>query len=1303
MATPPSWAVPKSGGTPAPAPTAPKPAPSGGIGGFVSKVVSGAESFVGGLFGAKKAAPATAPSAPAWAVAKSAASTPAATSATSSTTPTPTPAAPTSAPGPTTPSWAVPQGGAPDNTQKKSDVSDGDTPFGNLFQSPDLSVNDSTAQMDSGPDPIATLAQGLPRDAATIGVSAGQAVANMISPKLGAAADISIDPSKMGPLGRIVLGSEPITGLADTAASYEQSIKSSTFAKEYGLDKYATPLAIGGAVVPVSLDFLGLGGEENAVTALAKASSIEEVAPILRQIGVHEDLIPSVAEKLAGITDKKEVKSALDSIDALQKSTTVHTPGDTETSVHDVPSGEDVLPKEKVDPLDPNAEKPAPAAEEAPAKTHATEPPRPVDEVEKDLEEAIFKRSFISDVAADHPGRALAKYRSNATGELPEIRGRKGPALGANGKPIKDTRGAFNKRGDDILQDALGQEESEGGDIDIGNQRLAEYTQVRDQLRAEDENIRALRAELRESKAQEALQEESQRATTRIEKGSRSVREPRTKAERQEGTPGDYLRRGAEVVRSGRTESVAEPMAKGIARESWQKAAVAETLYGDIEKGPFKGWSTRLRNWYQDWVYARQAVGVETKVALKPFEVLKSAKMDWVYEYLGRGIKDGRVVEGSRSRYGMFGQVEKQLSRWLDEEQAAGIKVAEKDNYLPIYLKNAAEESEGELNGRRLGLRPGFSLQSDFKDYVEAIEAGYKPKYDTMYDILQARARAHFKAMADANMFRKGVGEGWIVPKPAVSDDMRSEFRDLSSERFPTQRAAYGNTIYNGVYSAPEAVAQKINNYLADPDKFLSKASGFARTVKNTALSVGLPGTGLSIHFWNVLPREVALDFALSPVRAPYEAAKYMYYAINPRAAQRFIDTHLADALPLVRAGMKMSSEEHNPFKTLGDAFAKDAEGKYQESVPARAGAAYKSMSDWLHKLFGGNTFDKLLPARKMGNGLRLMETYQKHGYSADEAARMAASDINAVYGGINWESLGRSRNWQGIFQTIAMAPDYAETNLKLGARGVKAFTSPRSIQSKIYRGMMYFYAASYLTSNLINHENSGHWMPENDLLHQFSIDLGKDTNGKERYFNIYGTGVDFLRLPLYVATAISKGNLQDLNSVLLNRLSIPVRSVLSLLLNVDWKGDPIFGPDNYGRPQSAGEEAANVESNTIGDALPGSLGSLGDLVSGRVSKGEAALEAVGLPFTEKNIQPTTADINALKAQASEDIRNGDYTLYQKLVTAGAIPSRSRATFIRTALTQAKTPAQQRSAASAAAKTAAEKSALQDEGFTNSQ
>ena len=61
----------------------------------------------------------------------------------------------------------------------------------------------------------------------------------------------------------------------------------------------------------------------NVVKQLAKFIKPQEIAPILRELGVSEDLITPAAEKLSTISKESEVKNALESLAKIQETTKV--------------------------------------------------------------------------------------------------------------------------------------------------------------------------------------------------------------------------------------------------------------------------------------------------------------------------------------------------------------------------------------------------------------------------------------------------------------------------------------------------------------------------------------------------------------------------------------------------------------------------------------------------------------------------------------------------------------------------------------------------------------------------------------------------------------------------------------------------------------------------------------------------------------------------------------------------------------------------------------------------------------------
>ena len=130
----------------------------------------------------------------------------------------------------------------------------------------------TTAPTGSGMDTgalLASIAQGFARDAAQVGISVG----NLIKPST-VGTSIPTSDFKIGgvDVGSTLFGKEPLTGLADTAARYEATLK------QFGLGKFSTPLAVAGAVLPPALDVTGFGIGEKAI-ASGGVKAVEGTAP----------------------------------------------------------------------------------------------------------------------------------------------------------------------------------------------------------------------------------------------------------------------------------------------------------------------------------------------------------------------------------------------------------------------------------------------------------------------------------------------------------------------------------------------------------------------------------------------------------------------------------------------------------------------------------------------------------------------------------------------------------------------------------------------------------------------------------------------------------------------------------------------------------------------------------------------------------------------------------------------------------------------------------------------------------------
>jgi hypothetical protein len=135
----------------------------------------------------------------------------------------------------------------------------------------------------------------------------------------------------------IIFGKDPLKSLQTRIAESEVRIKSgetkipltNKSLKDITGKKLALPLSILGVGLSTALDFTGAGGEKNVIKLLAKTEKFEDVAKILRQVGVAEDLIEPYGKLIAKTSKIEDVSKAIDKINDIQKTTkTVSKTGD---------------------------------------------------------------------------------------------------------------------------------------------------------------------------------------------------------------------------------------------------------------------------------------------------------------------------------------------------------------------------------------------------------------------------------------------------------------------------------------------------------------------------------------------------------------------------------------------------------------------------------------------------------------------------------------------------------------------------------------------------------------------------------------------------------------------------------------------------------------------------------------------------------------------------------------------------------------------------------------------------------------
>lgn len=488
-------------------------------------------------------------------------------------------------------------------------------------------------------------------------------------------------------------------------------------------------------------------------------------------------------------------------------------------------------------------------------------------------------------------------------------------------------------------------------------------------------------------------------------------------------------------------------------------------------------------------------------------------------------------------------------------EKKAGLMQPEnyRKNYLPQLWDNTPEEIEAVFK-KTVGGKAGFTKARLLEDYKTGIEAGLKPRYNTISDLLESRFRSSQRALADKefvdNLWKSGNAKTLDKAPPGW------ETVDLKYE---------GKTI-----AVPPEVAKLVKTYTSEGSAWLERAAQFVSEAKQTILSAGIPKTGWNFHTGvNVPVRRMAVS------KNPFSSVvDSVIWNSNPKSAVNYIENVVPKDITdgLLKAGLNISRS------------AEDAGYGFKPRVGKGKISQARGVFD---KLFSEAAFDKVLPAHKLKVG---WETYQnaiKKGVHPDEAFRIAAETSNTVFGGVNPDTLGRNKDFQNVLRTFLLAPDWLESNIRIAGK-TGGLLNPKNWADPAYAPYKRFAvnaAGMYTSFAMLNKAMSGHFPWENGAGQEFNLATGTyDERGRERMIPVFGTAFDFVRIPLQLVQGVAEGSTEDLFRPVRNRLSPPASAFTSLFLTgEDYRGNEIDSP---GEILAQGAQAVGVPSqitNIIG------------------------------------------------------------------------------------------------------------------------
>jgi hypothetical protein len=640
---------------------------------------------------------------------------------------------------------------------------------------------------------------------------------------------------------------------------------------------------------------------------------------------------------------------------------------------------------------------------------------------------------------------------------------------------------------------------------------------------------------------------------------------------------------------------------------------------------PVKELNINIQNLFQDWVNQRKATFIQGLIKYKEFEDLAK---------LGRqGIIAFQKGESGKR----FADVKKYFDEKYSLLKSKNVQLGYLDNYLPQLWADSAEtvaEAFTKPQNRRLTQQPEFTLSRVIEDYETGIKKGLTPRYENIAQLIQWYEQTANKALADRDFFAKLINGGYISPGGKAP----SSWVDLSTN-FPKYKTRVGTDkeIFQNYKASPE-LARVINNYLDTGNvNFLSTVANYLSDVKQRMLTFGLANTGVNAHGINILVRNTL--FSGNPLAGFGQAA---YFLVNPKAAQRYIDANLNKMDFAIKSGLNVSA------KDLADLNANKPD-QYFNTKTLLQDKATKFGEKW-NEWFEKPLFNQIIPALKTEKFYQVYDDL-KVSMPEKDAAKRAAEIVNGVFGGINTEQLGRSKETQDMIRLLLLAPDWFATNFYEIPRGVlKSFTDKEYKAYGTFARNMVF---AYVSANVHNKMLSGHYMWENEPGQKFNIDTGMyDPTGKKIYVNLFGTAADFVRLPFDVFSGFLEGDNTRAQTIIRNRLSPALGTAISVVYNRDYLGRPILDKDMYGNPIAPEQELLNV-TNVIQGAvgypnfIQEGIRLYTDYLAGKpVNYTEAIAKSLEIPLRFKaetgELVRVREDRDKRRAELSEAIKNND-------------------------------------------------------------
>lgn len=530
------------------------------------------------------------------------------------------------------------------------------------------------------------------------------------------------------------------------------------------------------------------------------------------------------------------------------------------------------------------------------------------------------------------------------------------------------------------------------------------------------------------------------------------------------------------------------------------------------------------------------------------------------------------VIEKALAPTDQMKSVDAELTKYaestLEEARSLGILDSSipPDKYVTHILREAdAEEARGGLGRPKLATSTPYGKQRTYPTTIDAMIAGKVPRTLDALDSIVIYGDRHATAVATrlfatelkntelGKMFTgKQIPSGW----KKVGEGKLFEYTIVN----PKTGKPFTTALY-----APAKIADAMIPITERKTLFQSPAGQKFRDIQSR-LKAGW--VGLAVFHGNALTHSAINNMGIDILKLRQEK-------LNSPEFRREMEAWAADGL--------ITAITRTPYEVY-----RGLEGVTAFETPSRMDVVRNiygidKLNELAAKVTHG-TFDVLQTFYKVPDASFQLAAWEAKNPNATKseyfaARRSIAKEVNAVYGGLNWEALGWRPNSVELLRAIMLAPDWSFSNVysmkyampkSLGGEGGNP--GGKAARMFWFRSATNGLALTQVTSLLLTGQLSKN---------PTQVYLGNDDKGKEIYAQIFFAGApkDFVtQLNAWHRDGAVVGTAEFLSY----KLGPLVGTGFKAASNRDWSGKPIIK-----KPQSATEKTIRGAGFVAGELVP--------------------------------------------------------------------------------------------------------------------